>query len=279
MDLREEYERFQKAQQEAPKLIAKAKAYGSTTSDRARAAAARRDAGPERMLKKIAEARAKEARDIDRLVPSELQHALLALMRLEINNLLPHPLRGLTECYTDDEAPLVAKLDAEGYAYWGPDMWAGGASVYSSYFRVVDASDLDQYGHPTNCKVGVTNGSAAILDPLGSCGTVKINNERADVAAVTETLSAAGTYYVWIHSWIDAEDGPKSEIIVGDVDDDDPPDNVNAGITFSSQLAGRVQVTEADGVYSIAGITQDYLRGGEYETWLWGDCPGLELEE
>lgn len=119
MDLREEYERFQKAQQEAPKLIAKAQAYGSTTSDRARAAAARRDADPERMLKKIAEARAKEARDIDRLVPSELQHALLALMRLEINNLLPHPLRGLTECYTDDEAPLVAKLDAQGQAYWG----------------------------------------------------------------------------------------------------------------------------------------------------------------
>lgn len=129
MDLREEYERFQKAQQEAPKLIAKAQAYGSTTSDRARAAAARRDADPERMLKKIAEARAKEARDIDRLVPSELQHALLALMRLEINNLLPHPLRGLTECYTDDEAPLVAKLDAQGQAYWGEEVGSGGLTV------------------------------------------------------------------------------------------------------------------------------------------------------
>lgn len=127
MDLREEYERFQKAQQEAPKLIAKAQAYGSTTSDRARAAAARRDADPERMLKKIAEARAKESRDIDRLVPSELQHALLALMRLEINNLLPHPLRGLTECYTDDEAPLAAMLDAQGQAYWGRAPEGGGA--------------------------------------------------------------------------------------------------------------------------------------------------------
>lgn len=136
MDLREEYERFQKAQQEAPKLIAKAQAYGSTTSDRARAAAARRDADPERMLKKIAEARAKEARDIDRLVPSELQHALLALMRLEINNLLPHPLRGLTENFTDDEAPLAAKLDAQGQAYWGraPE---GGDSVYPHTLSVV----------------------------------------------------------------------------------------------------------------------------------------------
>lgn len=149
------------------------------------------------------------------------------------------------------------------------------AMSYSSYFRVINASTTD----PNTAIIGVTNGSAAMLDPLGSCGTVKINNERADVAAVTEALSAAGTYYVWIHCWIDAEEGPKSEIIVGDVDDDDPPDNVNAGIAFSSQLAGRVQVTEADGLYSIAGITQDYLRGGEYETWLWGDCTGLELEE
>jgi len=148
----------------------------------------------------------------------------------------------------------------------------GGSSAYSSYFKVIDASTTD----PDVCKVGVTSGGNTVS---GICGTVKINNERADVAAVTEALSAAGTYYVWIHCWIDAEEGPKSEIIVGDVDDDDPPDNVNAGIAFSSQLAGRVQVTEADGVYSIAGITQDYLRGGEYETWLWGDCHGLELEE
>lgn len=147
------------------------------------------------------------------------------------------------------------------------------AGDYASYFKVIDASDGD------GCKIGVTNGSAVMLDPVGNCGTVKINNERADVAAVTKALSAAGTYYVWIHCWIDAEEGPKSEIIVGDVDDDDPPDNVNAGIAFSSHLAGRVQVTKADGVYSIAGITQDYLRGGEYETWLWGDCTGLELEE
>lgn len=274
MDLREEYERFQKAQQEAPKLIAKAQAYGSTTSDRARAAAARRDADPERMLKKIAEARAKEARDIDRLVPSELQHALLALMRLEINNLLPHPLRGLTECYTDDEAPLVAKLDAQGQAYWGPDMGAGCASVYSSYFRVVDASDLDQYGHPTNCKIGVTNGSAAMLDPLGSCGTVKINNDRADVAAVTEALSSAGTYYVWIHSWIDAVDGAQAEIIVGAADDDDPPDNPNGGVAYASQLAGRVTVDDG----AITGITQDYLTGGEHFEILFGDCEGEEIQ-
>ena len=151
-----------------------------------------------------------------------------------------------------------------------------GGYEYRSYFRVIDASTYDDSGNLTACKIGVTSGGDVAS---GLCGTVKINNERADVAAVTEALSAAGTYYVWIHCWIDAEEGPKSEIIVGDVDDDDPPDNVNAGIAFSSQLAGRVQVTEADGVYSIAGITQDYLRGGEYETWLWGDCTGLELEE
>ena len=148
MDLREEYERFQKAQQEAPKLIAKAQAYGSTTSDRARAAAARRDAGPERMLKKIAEARAKEARDIDRLVPSELQHALLATMRQELKNLLPHPLRGLTENFTDGEAPLAAMLDAQGQAYWGPGGGGGGGGwdgtavdFYGTNILTVDITD------------------------------------------------------------------------------------------------------------------------------------------
>lgn len=189
--------------------------------------------------------------------------------------LVKHILNNLTVKQWNLPSTEVERDLSGDWTIWIPEGGAAATATYRSYFRVIDASTTD----PDVCKVGVTNGSAAMLDPLGSCGTVKINNERADVAAVTETLSAAGTYYVWIHSWIDAEDGPKSEIIVGNVDDDDPPDNVNAGIAFSSQLAGRVQVTEADGVYSIAGITQDYLRGGEYETWLWGDCTGLELEE
>ena len=149
----------------------------------------------------------------------------------------------------------------------------GETSAYRSYFRVIDATTYDENGTITLCKIGVTNGSAAMLDPLGSCGTVKINNERADVAAVTETLSAAGTYYVWIHSWIDSVDGNQAEIIVGSADDSDPPDNPNGGVAFANQLAGRVTV--ADDV--ITSITQDYLRGGEHFELLFGDCKGSEI--
>ena len=155
-----------------------------------------------------------------------------------------------------------------------PGGGGGGGSIYSSYFRVIDASTTD----PDVCKIGVTNGSSEMLDPVGNCGAVKINGERVDVEAVTETITADGVYHVWIHSWIDAADGPNAEIIVGPVDDDTPPDNPNGGIAFASQLAGRVQVTEADGVYSIAGITQDYLTGGEHTELLFGDCEGGEIQ-
>ena len=150
----------------------------------------------------------------------------------------------------------------------------GGGFIYSSYFKVIDASTTDPYV----CKIGVTNGSSEMLDPVGNCGAVKINGERVDVEAVTETITADGVYHVWIHSWIDAADGPNAEIIVGPVDDNTPPDNPNGGIAFASQLAGRVQVTEADGVYSIAGITQDYLTGGEHTELLFGDCEGGEIQ-
>lgn len=141
----------------------------------------------------------------------------------------------------------------------------GGGSTYSSYFRVIDAST------ESACKIGVTSGGNTVS---GICGTVKINNERADVAAVTEALSAAGTYYVWIHSWIDAADGPNAEIIVGPVDDNTPPDNPNGGIAFASQLAGRVTVLDG----AIDSITQDYLTGGEHTELLFGDCEGGEIQ-
>ncbi len=141
-----------------------------------------------------------------------------------------------------------------------------GASEYRSYFRVINASTTD----PDVCKIGVTSGGAVVA---GICGVVKINNERAGVAAVTETLSGDGTYYVWIHSWIDAVDGAQAEIIVGAADDDDPPDNPNGGIAFANQLAGRVTVADN----AITSITQDYLRGGEHFELLFGDCAGEVL--
>lgn len=186
--------------------------------------------------------------------------------------LVKHILNNLTVKQWNLPSTEVERDLSGDWTIWIPEGGGGGGagtSAYRSYFRVVDASTTD----PAVCKIGVTNGSAAMLDPLGSCGTVKINNERADVAAVTETLSAAGTYYVWIHSWIDAEDGPKSEIIVGPVDDDTPPDNPNGGVAFANQLAGRVTVEDD----AITSITQDYLRGGEHFELLFGDCAGEDL--
>lgn len=138
------------------------------------------------------------------------------------------------------------------------------AAAYASYFKVIDASDGD------GCKIGVTSGGTVVS---GTCGAVKINGERAAVAAATKTVSSDGVYYVWIHSWIDAVDGAQAEIIVGAADDDDPPDNPNGGIAFANQLAGRVTVLGG----AIASITQDYLRGGEHFELLFGDCAGEHL--
>lgn len=144
------------------------------------------------------------------------------------------------------------------------DYGGGGGSIYSSYFRVINASTTDPYV----CKIGVTSGGNTVS---GICGEVKINGDRVYVTAVKKTLSSDGVYYVWIHSWIDAEDGPNAEIIVGD---STPPDNPNGGIAFASQLAGRVTVLDG----AIASITQDYLAGGEHTELLFGDCEGGEIQ-
>lgn len=142
--------------------------------------------------------------------------------------------------------------------------YGGGGSTYSSYFTVIDASTTD----PDVCKIGVTDGRTTVS---GICGAVKINGDRVYVTAVKKTLSSDGVYYVWIHSWIDAEDGPNAEIIVGG---STPPDNPNGGIAFASQLAGRVTVLDG----AIASITQDYLAGGEHTELLFGDCEGGEIQ-
>lgn len=142
--------------------------------------------------------------------------------------------------------------------------YGDGSSSYSSYFRVIDASTTD----PDVCKIGVTDGRTTVS---GICGAVKINGDRVYVTAVKKTLSSDGVYYVWIHSWIDAEDGPNAEIIVGGAT---PPDNPNSGIAFASQLAGRVTVLDG----AIASITQDYLAGGEHTELLFGDCEGGEIQ-
>ncbi len=175
----------------------------------------------------------------------------------------------------DTNVQVIEGGTIDDYRFSGPaDDWrlpgrGSGASEYRSYFRVINASTTD----PDVCKIGVTNGSAVMLDPVGNCGAVKINGERVNVEAITETITADGLYHVWIHSWIDAVDGPDAEIIVGTADDDTPPDNPNGGIAFANQLAGRVTVEDD----AITSITQDYLRGGEHFELLYGDCAGEDL--
>jgi len=200
--------------------------------------------------------------------------------------MVKHILNNLTVKQWNLPSTEVERDMSGDWTIWIPEGGGGaGTSAYRSYFRVINASTTD----PDVCKIGVTNGSSEMLDPVGNCGAVKINGERADVAAVTKALSAAGTYYVWIHSWIDAVDGAQAEIIVGAADDDDPPDNPNGGIAFANQLAGRVTVADdaqeqgealtpeqAHGV-KITSITQDYLRGGEHFELLFGDCEGEEI--
>ena len=187
--------------------------------------------------------------------------------------LVKHVLTNLEVRQWDRSYTEVDRSDPFGnWVIWIPFGTGGGtsSSAYTSYFKVVDASTTD----PDVCKIGVTNGSSEMLDPVGNCGAVKINGERVDVEAVTETITADGVYHVWIHSWIDAADGPNAEIIVGPVDDNTPPDNPNGGIAFASQLAGRVTVEDD----AITSITQDYLRGGEHFELLFGDCEGEEIQ-
>ena len=172
-----------------------------------------------------------------------------------------------------DERGLTRIKKTDSGESWGipPGDGGGGSSSYSSYFCVIDASTYNESGELTACKIGVTNGSAAMLDPLGSCGTVKINGERVDVDAATETVSSDGVYYVWIHSWIAAGDGEHAKIAFGAANDTYPPHNPHGGLFFASQLAGRVTVEAG----AIASITQDYLRGGEHSEFLFSiDCDG-----
>lgn len=162
-----------------------------------------------------------------------------------------------------DERGLTRIKKTDSGESWGiPPGDGGGNGMYASYFKVIDASDGD------GCKIGVTSGGTVVS---GTCGTVKINGERVDVAAATETVSSDGVYYVWIHSWIAAEDGEHAKIAFGAANDTYPPHNPHGGLLFASQLAGRVTVEDG----AIASITQDYLRGGEHSEFLFSiDCDG-----
>ena len=194
----------------------------------------------------------------------------------------------------DDDIPEPDLMSNEG--------GGGGSSGYTSYFRVIDASEWSTATPPAliACKIGVTNGSAEIADPPVSwCGACKVsgvlanalltgdlenkvpavpNSGAGSISACSGEIAAEGEYYVWLHSWI-GHDGVWCEVRIGDVDDSNPPNNPNGGIGWASQLLGRVTVEDIGGDLTITNITQDYLRGGEHAEDVVGDCEGLELQE
>lgn len=244
MNLRAEYEKHLAAQQALQKLDAKARSFGSTTSDRRRAAAARREADPS-------------------IMPSELQAAVLALVRREMKNMLPHPLRGLTDNYTNYASPLIATLDSEGEAYWGPGQKENVAFEYRSFFRVV----VNVTG--TGFIVCVTPGSDS-PDGETYCGAVKINGVRVNVPIVCQTYTDGGHVVAWLHSWLDSF-GAHADIVFGS-DKNTPPGNPNGGFAFGSQLLGEVTVVEQAGAFLLNDLKQHYLRGGEHTEILVGEC-------
>lgn len=135
----------------------------------------------------------------------------------------------------------------------------GSSTFYNSYFRVINDGG----------NIGVTDGGTSTT---GNCGTVKINGLRADVSAVS-VLKTAGSYWVWIHSYIDADGDAYAVILITSTSA--TPTHTYGGVAYGSQLAGRVIIDEA----SVMTITQDYLHGGEHTEILIGDCDGGAVVE
>lgn len=196
--------------------------------------------------------------------------------------------------------------------------------AYSSFFRVVDASEYQEDGTFVSCRVGVTRGDVfhqswevdANDDPIPNleiCGSVKINGSQGiPVLSIPHTglygqpaqdgvLTEKGVYTLWLHSWIGSveEQNPIVEdsyvhtrIIIGDVDDDTPPDNPFIGVAWANQCIGRVTVGETVAVPAgpnnvppaipahlyISQITQDYLRGGEHTELIFGQCDDVLVQ-
>lgn len=134
----------------------------------------------------------------------------------------------------------------------------GGARIYRSFFRIVNAGDN---------KIAVTDGRAEVGG--ASCGWTKVNGTRLLVSEfVSDELAADGTYYVWIHSWMSAT-GPASEIVL--TQSPNEPDNPNEGLAYASEIIGRVTVEDG----AIISITQDYLKGGDHTELLFRDCDSV----
>ena len=203
--------------------------------------------------------------------------AIKKLWRAEEARLVKHFLKNFSIRQWNGTYTYVDRSDQLGaWVLYIPQ--AGAGTLYPSYFKVIDSTVAA--GTPI---IGVTDGGWISAGDPTNCGAVKVNGAALDIPIFTETMTAAGVYYVWLHSWIaDAADSPwvaggNSQIIVGDADDTDEPDNPNDGIGYASQLLGRFTITSADSVLSMSTPTQDYLRGGEHTELLFGDCAGGAL--
>jgi hypothetical protein len=188
----------------------------------------------------------------------------------------------------DANKAVVAGFTIDDYRHSGSDSatedlgtsdWrlpCGAGSEYASYFKVIDASTYDANGAATACKIGVTDGGwlDEKSDPT-NCGSANVNGVAVPIPVFDKELSNAGQYWIWRHSWIaSGADGEKSEIIVGDPDDETPPDNPNGGIAFWNTALGRCIVGIVGGKATITGITQDYYHSGSDPDYLYGDCDG-----
>ncbi len=197
------------------------------------------------------------------------------------------PLRTL---WTADEARLVKRIlnnltvkqwnlpsteverDLSGdWTIWIPEGGSGGTSTsaYRSYFKVADAST--EIG---GCIVAVKDGGTYEEPSTVRCGTVIVNGERVDLPYFSQGISEAGTYYIWVQSWISASIGAYAKIIVGDLDTDTAPDDQNGSLAFSNRLIGRIKVEEIGEILTITQITQDFLSGGELIEFIFGNCFG-----
>lgn len=164
--------------------------------------------------------------------------------------------------------------EADTPVVWGGD---GTEGDYTSYFRVIDATTT-----PGTLLLGVTDGGYDGTPTY--CGVCKVNGVSVSVLVPSnESLTEAGTYCTWLHSWIKYDAGEDEylkycEIIFGVKDSYDKPDNPNDGIGWGSELLGRAIVVDNAGVLSMT-IIQDYKKGGEHTEIIRGDCNGGAVEE
>ena len=170
------WEEYQAAAQAAKTASRQAGRIGATDVDRHRAYAAKQE-----MLRLEGEYR--KSAQLNAVIPAEIQQQLadrlLATIRQELKDLLPHPLRGLTENFTDGEAPLAAMLDAQGQAYWGPG--DGGDSEGDYAFKLSATENMDGNGDPYDPPQFTVNVLGGTAQTLGGTPYVYDDEELSNV--------------------------------------------------------------------------------------------------